>query len=62
MAANIFDRYIHHVGYWNVETKKLVCLYTISMIMAAKLEESIEPSFSKIIKLLDDRERQFANK
>jgi len=56
MAASIFDRYIHHVGYWNVDKKKLVCLYTVSLIMAAKLEESVEPSFSKIMKLLNDRE------
>lgn len=38
-AANIFDRYLAIYGHWKVNLKKIVHLATVSMLMAAKLEQ-----------------------
>ena len=38
VAASIFDRYIYKSGVWRFPKIKVICLATISMLMAAKLE------------------------
>jgi hypothetical protein len=40
----------------------LVCLATISILMAAKLEEALSPSFNRMISLLQKDQRDSANK
>lgn len=44
-AASIFDRYILKVGPENFPKNDIACLAAISMLMAAKLEQPISPSF-----------------
>jgi len=56
VAANILDRYIHKVGLANFHKSKMVNLATVSVLMAAKLEQPISPSFSRMIGLLSDEE------
>lgn len=62
MAANIFDRYLMHVGHWNIPVKQVVCLFTISMLLAAKIEQPIQPSYNRMIKLLNKKEKQLVTK
>lgn len=57
MAANIFDRYLMYVGHWTIPVKQVVCLFTISMLLAAKLEQPIQPSYNRMIKLLNKKEK-----
>lgn len=57
MAANIFDRYLMNVGHWTMPVKQVVCLFTISMLLAAKLEQPIQPSYNRMIKLLNKKEK-----
>lgn len=56
MAAGIFDRYMNIVGYQNFPREDVIILSTISMLMAAKLEQPISPSFSRMIALLSPEE------
>ena len=51
MAANILDRYINMIGVVNFPKSLMVNLATISVLMSAKLEQPISPSFSKMISL-----------
>lgn len=62
MAANIFDRYLHHVGHWTLPVKRVVSLFTVSMLLAAKLEQPIQPSYNRMIKLLNKKEKQLVTK
>ena len=58
VAASIFDRYIYKSGVWRFPKIKVICLATISMLMAAKLEQPISPSFSRMIALLTEEEQK----
>ena len=51
-AAGIFDRYINIIGIENFPRENVIILSAISMLMAAKLEQPISPSFSRMIALL----------
>jgi len=55
-AAAIFDRYIAFVGVDSFPKEDIVCLSAISMLMAAKLEQPISPSFMRMIHLLTEDE------
>jgi len=57
-AAAIFDRYLTVLGHWNFPLQKLVQLATISILLAAKLEQPMQPSFSRMISLLTDGEKK----
>lgn len=57
VAAQIFDRYIHAVGVFNFEKQQIVCLATLSVLMSAKLEQPVSPSFERMLNLLSDEER-----
>lgn len=56
VAAGIFDRYINIIGVSNFPRDEVIILSTISMLMAAKLEQPISPSFSRMICLLSEAE------
>ena len=62
MAINIFDRYINAVGLINFQKHHVVSLATISVLMSAKLEQPVSPSFTRMINLLSDEEKSFFNK
>ena len=52
VACSILDRYLSVFGWYNFPREKMCLLATVSMLMAAKLEQPISPSFSKMISLL----------
>lgn len=57
-ACNIFDRYLGTVRPENFPNKHICRLSTISILLAAKMEESIQPSFDMMIDLLTEKEQQ----
>ena len=57
LAAGIFDRYIAMIGPSNFPRDQAMTLATISMLLAAKVEEPVQPSFNRMIKLLSEWER-----
>ena len=62
VATSIFDRYINSVGASNFPKSQIVCLSTISILLAAKLEQPISPSFSRMISLLTEEEKKLVTK
>ena len=62
MAANILDHYIFSIGVENFPKMKMVNLATVSTLMAAKLEQPISPSFSRMISLLTEQEQKYVTK
>lgn len=58
IAAGIFDRYINMIGYQNFSKADVVALSTISVLMSAKLEQPISPSFTRMINLLSSEEKK----
>jgi hypothetical protein len=62
VATSIFDRYINSVGASNFPKSQIVCLSTISILMAAKLEQPISPSFTRMISLLTEEEKKLVTK
>ena len=51
-AVYIFDGYLTCIGHWNLPREKLCLLATASVLLAAKFEEPISPSFERMIRLL----------
>lgn len=51
-ASCISDTYLSMLAKKNEAVPNLVCLATISILMAAKLEEALSPSFNRMISLL----------
>ena len=62
IAANILDRYIGMIGLPNFPRKEMLNLATISILMAAKLEQPISPSFRRMINLLPEDEQKNVSK
>jgi len=62
IAANIFDRYVNMVGVTNFNKMNIVQLSTISVLMSAKLEQPISPSFTRMINLLSPEEKKNVTK
>ena len=58
VACSILDRYLSVFGWYNFPREKMCLLATVSMLMAAKLEQPISPSFSKMISLLSEVEKK----
>lgn len=50
------------IGLLEFDSDQMVNLATISILMAAKLEQPISPSFSRMISLLTDVERKVVSK
>lgn len=61
-ACNIFDRYLQLKGHWNFPLDKIICLSTISMLLAAKLEQPMQPSFSRMLTLLSESEQELVTR
>ena len=55
-ACQVFDRYLITVGFQNFARKDIFTLTIISLLIAAKLEESIAPSFLKMLSLVPESE------
>jgi len=51
LAVGIFDRYIKAIGI-NKFAGKTVCLATVSLLLAAKMEDPLQPSFVRMIEKL----------
>jgi len=62
IAQGIFDRYLYMTGVENVPKTEVVSLSVISMLMSAKLEQPISPSFARMINLLTDEEKALTSK
>lgn len=61
-AAGILDRYLYMIGIQNFPKSQMVCLATISVLMSAKLEQPISPSFTRMINLLSEEEKKYVSK
>jgi len=56
-ACTIFDRYLSAID-WKTYHRNEVCrLAVVSLLMAAKLEQPVSPSFQKMIYYLSDVEK-----
>jgi len=56
------DRYLYKIGYKNFPREKICQLAVISLLLAAKLEQPIQPSFNRMINLLSDSEKKHMTK
>ena len=62
IATSILDRYISMLGPSKFHKSQMISLATVSVLMAAKLEQPMSPSFNKMISLLTDEEKKYVNK
>lgn len=62
VAAAIFDRYLSTIGVLKFKKQHIPLLSTTCVLLAAKLEQPISPSFSRMISILPDEERDFVTK
>jgi len=62
IACSILDRYLAIIGWWTYPREKICSLATVSILLAAKMEQPICPSFSKMITLLSDDEKKSLSK
>ena len=62
IAAGIFDRYINMVGAKSFPRPQVLHLATICVLMSAKLEQPISPSFTRMINLLPEEEKKHVTK
>lgn len=49
IAAAIFDRYLMLMGHWAVDRESLVHLCVICMILAGKLNQSMQPCYDRMV-------------
>jgi hypothetical protein len=56
VASNLFDRYLCAIGPGSIRQNMLTPIAATCMLMAAKLEEPISPSFNRMIALLTPQE------
>jgi hypothetical protein len=49
------------IGWFNFPREKMCLLATVSMLMAAKLEQPISPSFSKMVGFLSEEEQKMVS-
>ena len=50
------------IGHWNFQRDNILKLSLISLLLAAKLQEMIQPCFQKLINLLSDEEKKNIDK
>ena len=62
VAVAIFDRYLSSIGVENFQKQHLPLLSTTCILLAAKMEQPISPSFSRMITLLSEDERASVTK
>ena len=58
VACSILDRYLWTIGWQTFPREKMCMLATLSILMAAKLEQPISPNFGKMISLLKENEKK----
>lgn len=61
LAINIFDRFLSQT-YMDLSIKQLPALITSCVILGAKCEQPMTPSINRMIKLLNEDERQVVTK
>ena len=61
-AASVFDYYLQTIGMDSFPKDQIITLATISVLMSAKLEQPISPSFSRMVGLLSEDEKRIVNK
>ena len=61
-ASNILDHYLYKIGIEDFRKKQMINLATVSILMAAKLEEPISPSFTRMISMLSEDEQDHVTK
>jgi len=57
LAGNIADRYLRHLKSKGKKAPNLAMLATTALLMAAKIEQPISPSFNRMINLLPESQR-----
>ena len=62
IACGIFDRYINIIGVQNFNKGESCKLATIAVLMSAKVEQPISPSFTRMINLLNNDEKKNVTK
>ena len=61
-AISIMDRYLTTIGFWKYPRSHILLLAVVSLLMVAKIEEPISPSFNRMISLLPSEDRQMVEK
>ena len=61
-ACSIFDRYLLSIDWKSYHRNNICKLAVISLLMAAKLEQPVSPSFNKMINLLSPQEKETVDK
>lgn len=54
LAVSLSDRYLVHIAVLGRSMPSLTVLAVTSILMAAKLEQPISPSFSRMVRLVDE--------
>jgi len=62
MAAHIFDKYLLKKGHWKFPIREVVNLFTISILIASKMEQPIQPSYTRMISLLNKKEKEMVTR
>lgn len=60
VAVSIFDRYLLKTGHWNKSKEEYVLLCVISMVLAGKLEQPMQPCYDRMTQYLSEAERSWA--
>jgi len=50
------------VGHWNYPRNQVCSLATVSLLIAAKIDQPISPSFTRMINLLSEEEQKSVTK
>lgn len=53
MATSIADRYLVNLAVTNTQPPCLILLTVVSTLVAAKLEQPLQPSFKRMLRLVD---------
>jgi len=62
LAGNIADRYLRSLARAGKKAPNLIELATTALLMAAKIEQPISPSFNRMINLLPENQRGYIKK
>ena len=54
LAVSLADRYLVHIAVHGQDMPSLISLGVTAILMAAKLEQPISPSFSRMVRLVDE--------
>jgi hypothetical protein len=57
-AVYTFDQFLMSYGHWEYERENLCLLAVTSLLLAAKFEEPIAPSYERMIRLLTIEEQR----